>query len=210
MTLNSHSLGIPATANAYRIRFNGNSYVDTNLNYYAIILVASNSIDCLNNLFRGMKNRAVDATAPSIYYAGNTNISVTGTSDLRGKVYHSLLSNGINVESIGTAAPVRGVWNLGDRCLNSAGVVGQAKAWQCTTAGGAYSTTRADATPVTVNTWAKWSTGLTVWECTTAGTTTTGAPSISGKVVGDTVTDGSVTWTCRSLASAAFTSEGNL
>jgi hypothetical protein len=36
------------------------------------------------------------------------------------------------------------------------------------------------------------------------GTTTTGAPSIAGKVVGDTVVDGGVTWTMRSLTTAAF------
>lgn len=62
-----------------------------------------------------------------------------------------------------------------------------------------YTTTRADATAYTVGTRALWSTGLTVWECTTAGTSTTGAPSIAGKVVGDTLVDGTVTWTCRWL-----------
>lgn len=45
---------------------------------------------------------------------------------------------------------------------------------------------------------------------TTAGTSDGSAPDITGLVVGDTVVDGTVTWTLRSLTTAAFTSEGNL
>ena len=36
------------------------------------------------------------------------------------------------------------------------------------------------------------------------------APSIVGKVVGDTVADGTVTWTMRALTQANFVSAGNL
>lgn len=46
----------------------------------------------------------------------------------------------------------------------------------------------------------RWSAGttdqyLSLWRCTTAGTTAASAPSITGKVVGNTVSDGSVVWT---------------
>lgn len=109
-----------------------------------------------------------------------------------------------------TTTPVNGIWDLGDRIANLAGVVGQPKAWQCTTSGGAKSTTRANTTAYSLGIWATWTTGTTVWEVTTAGTTTGAAPSIVGKVVGDTVSDGSAVWTMRSLTTAVFTSEGNL
>lgn len=108
------------------------------------------------------------------------------------------------------AAPTKGVWAAGDEVRNTAPAVGSPKSWLNTAAGGASSTTRADATVVSVGTWAKWSTGTTVWECTTGGTTTTGAPSITGITVGQTVTDGTVVWTLRSTTQANFVSTGNL
>lgn len=110
----------------------------------------------------------------------------------------------------GTASPSVGVWNVGDRIVNSTPAVGSPKGWTNTAAGGASSTTRGDATAYTTGTWIKWPTGTTVWECTTAGTTTTGAPSITGITVGQTVTDGTVVWTLRATTQANFVSEGNL
>lgn len=62
---------------------------------------------------------------------------------------------------------------------------------------------------VTVN----WSTGTTVWSCLRPGTSASSAPSISGKVVGDTVVDGSVTWLLMALtpqAAVNFTGAENL
>lgn len=108
------------------------------------------------------------------------------------------------------ALPVKGTYIVGDRTINSAPAVGQPKAWTATVAGGLYSTTRADATAVALGVWAAWSTGTTIWECTAAGTTGTGAPSIVGKNIGDTVTDGTVTWTKKSATTATLVSEGNL
>ena len=69
---------------------------------------------------------------------------------------------------------------------------------------------RANSTAYPLNHWVQWSTGTTVWQCTTAGTSTGAAPSIVGKVVGDTVTDGTAVWTLRSLTTAVWTSEGDL
>jgi hypothetical protein len=110
----------------------------------------------------------------------------------------------------GTAAPALGAWNLGDRAIRVPPASGQPKAWSCTTAGGSYSTTRANLTAYAKNAWALWTTGTTVWRCTTAGTSDAAAPDITGKVVGDTVTDGTVVWTLMSLTSATWVSEGNL
>lgn len=108
------------------------------------------------------------------------------------------------------ASPTTGFWKRGARLNNTNAAVGSPKGWMNTNTGGASSTTRADATAYTVGTWAKWSTGTTVWECTTAGTSTTGAPDITGKTVGQTVADGTVVWTMRATTQANFVSEGNL
>jgi hypothetical protein len=109
-----------------------------------------------------------------------------------------------------SASPTKGVWTAADEVRNSAPAVGSPKSWLNTATGGASSTTRADATAISAGVYAKWSTGTTVWECTTAGTTTTGAPDITGKVVGNTVTDGTVVWTMRATTQANFVSTGNL
>jgi len=114
------------------------------------------------------------------------------------------------VEVYDLAAPLTQVWGIGDRCINRPAAVGTPKAWTCTVAGGSYSATRADSTAYAERVWIKWSSGTTVWECTTAGTSDSSAPSIVGKVVGDTVVDGGVTWTLRSLTAATWVSEGNL
>jgi len=58
---------------------------------------------------------------------------------------------------------------------------------------------RADSTAYTLGQKARWETGDTVWEVTSAGTSAATAPSITGKVVGDSVTDGTVTWQMTSL-----------
>lgn len=110
----------------------------------------------------------------------------------------------------GSASPQKGAWNRGDAVRNDTPSVGSPKGWTCTVAGGATSTTRSNSTVYAASVWAIWSTGTTVWEVTTAGTSAASAPSIVGKVVGDTVVDGTVTWTMRSLTTATFVSEGNL
>lgn len=58
---------------------------------------------------------------------------------------------------------------------------------------------RANSTAYTAGQKARWATGNTVWSVTSAGTSAATAPSITGKVVGDTVTDGTVIWTMTSL-----------
>ena len=202
---------IPASAAAVDIVYQNNSMIGTGGSRisYGVTLVASSFIDYQNNYHEWIANGAYLLTAPTILITNPRSLNVNGAPTLVGKVISRILNDGTHTESIGTASPTVGVYGLGDRIINSAGVIGQPKGWQTTTAGGAYSATRADATPYTVNTWIAWATGTTVYECTTAGISTTGAPAAATSV-GQTVTDGTVTWTCRSLTKAAYTSEGNL
>jgi hypothetical protein len=175
-----------------------------------VTLVASRLIKLVDVTVDGATSGTWNITAPDIEWRNNRFPSATLATIKSGRVYHTRLSDNLTVIASASASPTKGVWGLGDRIQNTVGTIGQPRGWITSTAGGAKSTTRADATPYTATTWIAWSTGTTVWECTTAGTSTTGAPSIVGKVVGDTVTDGTVVWTCRSLTTAAFTSEGNL
>jgi hypothetical protein len=77
-------------------------------------------------------------------------------------------------------------------------------------AGGATSTTRANTTVYAVGVWALWTTGTTVWECIVAGTSAGAAPSIVGKLPGDTVVDNTVTWRMMSLTRATLVALANL
>jgi hypothetical protein len=110
------------------------------------------------------------------------------------------LGGGARIDSA-AAQPVKKVYTSGDHTLDSSKAT---DGWLCITSGGAFSTTRANTTAYATGVWAAWPTGTTVWECTVAGTSTNPAPSIVGKGVGDTVVDGTVTWTMRSLTQASF------
>lgn len=146
---------------------------------------------------------ALNLKAFSIYALDNASDVSLYTSLLTDRPYDP------NMQLV-SAIPVKGVYATNTIIKRYPFTVGQPKGWYTTTGGGASSTTRADATAYAAGVWAKWPSGTTVWECTTAGTSTTGAPSIVGKVVGDTVEDGTAIWTMRSLTTVAFTSEGNL
>jgi len=76
------------------------------------------------------------------------------------------------------------------------------------------SATRANLTAYAVGALVKWSTGTTIWECTTAGTTAASAPSIAtggvaglAKVIGQSVTDGSVVWIMRGQSNIKYNLE---
>jgi hypothetical protein len=119
-------------------------------------------------------------------------------------------------EYYGSAAPTSGVYKRGTHVWNSAAASGAAPYWVQTTnatSSGASGGTRANTTEVSLGAWRAWDSGTTVWECTTAGTTDGSAPSIAGKVVGDTVAEGgtsTVVWTMRSLTAATWTAAANL
>jgi hypothetical protein len=110
----------------------------------------------------------------------------------------------------GTAIPAAGVFKAGDRVMNSAPAVGQPKGWINTADGARTTTTRANSTAYALGTWATWTTGTTAWECTTAGNSAAAAPDITGKVVGNTIADGTAVWTMRATTAANFVSEGVL
>ena len=104
--------------------------------------------------------------------------------------------------------PVSGVWTRGYTIDQLNAAVGAAKGWVCTVAGGASTGTWAASTAyATRGIWYETSTGV-VMEVTTAGTTSATEPVPT--VIGQVVTDGTVTWTCRSLTASTFVSTGNL
>jgi len=105
----------------------------------------------------------------------------------------------------GTTPPTNGIWGVGDYCENTNLVVGQPVGWGCTVAGGSYSVTRANTTSYNDGAWALWTTGTTVWRCVAAGISANSPPSIVGKVVGNTVNDGTVIWQLMSLSVTSST-----
>ena len=104
----------------------------------------------------------------------------------------------------GSAAPTVGVYAVGDRVEHTAPAPSGFSGWVCTTAGGSVSAAWAGTTAYTLGTWV--SSGSVVYECTTAGTSGGTAPTPPG--VGLTVVDGSVTWTQRATAIAAWKTAG--
>lgn len=158
----------------------------------------------------GLSNDTYPAT--KIKFINNTVNGVCGDAiDCRYATSGSFNIIGLDAPLCGTfidgtfpRVPTTGVWGIQNIVYDKTPTSGSYIGSVCTQAGGAKSTTRANITAYTVNTWALWSTGTTVWKCTVAGTTDVAAPSIVGKVVGNTVVDGTVTWTMMSLTTAIF------
>ena len=76
------------------------------------------------------------------------------------------------------------------------------------------SATRANSTVYSEGDLVKWNSGTTVWECITAGTSAGSAPSIAtggeaggAKVIGQSVTDGSVVWIMRGITNTKYNLE---
>jgi hypothetical protein len=102
--------------------------------------------------------------------------------------------------------PTSGDYAVGTRIVNSSPAIGSPKGWVVTTAGLAYSSTRANSTAYNVGDFVKWTTGSNIYECIKAGTTAATPPAAGAGVV----TDGDVQWLYRGNTTAVFTSEGNL
>ena len=104
----------------------------------------------------------------------------------------------------GTAAPTSGVYLVGDRVEHSAPAPGGSLGWVCTTAGGNGSAAWAATTAYVVGAWI--TEGNRVYECVTAGTSGSTAPTPPG--LGATVVDGTVTWLHRQTGVAAWKAYG--
>jgi hypothetical protein len=148
------------------------------------------------------------------------NLPTTDTTNT--KVYHNFFDKNVYVTDINSEwnkggyslrttiespiFPVKGDYALGTRIINSLPSVGSPKSWVVTTAGLAYSSTRANSSNYNVGDFIKWSTGSNVYECVQAGTTAS-TPPLAGAGI---VVDGGVQWLYRGNTVATFTSEGNL
>jgi hypothetical protein len=162
----------------------------------------------------GGKVSAQGASAIGVRYLGTVTDSVINPASWGHLLPGSWISNGatnltrhrlLRPTSVG-ALPTDGLWLRGEEILNATAAVGSPKSWICTTTGGASSAQWAASTAYTVGTWVRGAT-TGVWECKVAGTS--GATEPTGNI-GDTVTDGTVTWVKRYSNFAAFTSTGNL
>ena len=125
-----------------------------------------------------------------------------------GAAAHQILTNGSNFNS--TQPPEAGVWESGDIAWAYDVPAGGIPGYMCISSGGSYSSTRANNTSYSVGDWVLWDSGTTVWMCTTAGTTDSSPPDISGKVPGDTVTDGTVVWTMMATTYAEWKALANI
>jgi hypothetical protein len=110
-----------------------------------------------------------------------TKKSSTPTDFANGWVMDSLISSS-------ATTPTSGTWSLGNQIQNSAPTPSGNMGWVCTTAGIACGTTWAATTAYTVN--QQVFSGTKVYQCTTAGTSGSTAPTSTGT----TITDGSVVW----------------
>jgi len=125
-----------------------------------------------------------------------------------GSATHKVDSTGSNFSS--SPPPTAGTWVRGDVAWDYAPSAGGPPGYVCVTTGGSYGSTRANSTNYSVGDWVLWSSGTTVWMCITAGTTDSSAPDITGKTVGDTVTDGTVVWLMMSTTAAEWKAMADL
>lgn len=104
--------------------------------------------------------------------------------------------------------PDGGLWNNGDRVVQSFVEVGRVKGWVCSKTGGAVKSTLVAGSSVVGGDWYQFTTGSTVWEVLVGGVLAADAPDITLKSVGDTINHGTATLVLRSLTTAAFISDG--
>jgi hypothetical protein len=193
---------------------------------WAILVINSDTADAKFHDIRIADNTITKATAAgpmrgiSIQGAGTiTDVTVVGL----GKVSNianlaniasntgsdtALVSILPRVESIATAtSPTSGVWRVGDQLLHdnvaASGTLGKV----CTTAGGAVqAAVWAVATAYIVGQWVRTS-GNKVLECIVGGTSHASTEP-NPTVLGDPVTDNTVTWAYRATALAVFKTFG--
>lgn len=102
------------------------------------------------------------------------------------------------------ALPAVGVWDRGAPIYSTVAAAGASPGWIVTTAGGAGAAWAATIAKA-AGAWVKSTAGGRAFEATVAGTTGGAEPAaFATAAVGDTVVDGTVTWTCRATAQAVF------
>jgi hypothetical protein len=215
--------GINAYGNISGLNINSNYIINPSLslrNGYDAIFITSNtgnivdSVRVSNNTFTD--NQTITNARSGVLFYGNGGTLTNSYSDQNRAAPISISSTvilgtaSVLVDGAIPSVPISGYWVLG-RYPNATPTIGQPKGWFCTTKGFAYNTTRANSTLYTgVGQTVLWTTGTTVWALSVNGTTASSPPSITGKNIGDTVVDGTATWTLRSNTAAVFVSEGNL
>lgn len=204
-------------------RISGTSALGIALNDCGVVDISSNSVNVGSSgtafysensyspskriRIRGLTVEESCNTVYDIRFATRGSILIDNNTDA--PLYTTLVDG-----SFYLSTPIAGLWGKSVQIANLGVASGGYIGWVCTTAGGANAGVRANSTSYAFSSstqsgdWVQWSTGNTVWECTVSGTTAGSAPSIVGKVVGDTVVDGTVTWTMRSTTPAVFKTYG--
>ena len=171
-------------------------------------LTADRYIKFTNNILDNFqKYGGAQLSATDILFENNKQYNCSGTISFTGRHFNKILPNG-NVFTEGTTAPTSGSWKKGDICWNTSPSSGGTIGWTCVRTGQAAPTWQASTDYAVGDKVVPTSDNTYYYECTVAGTSGSSEPTWP-TTVGDTVTDGSVTWECKGTA-VLFKEFGNV
>jgi len=207
-TNNSHAINIYSDNTIENIVFSSNVIKNDAAAFYTVHLTADRYIKFTNNILDNFqKYGGAQLSATDILFENNKQYNCSGTISFTGRHFNKILPNG-NVFTEGTTAPTSGSWKKGDICWNTSPSSGGTIGWTCVRTGQAAPTWQASTDYAVGDKVVPTSDNTYYYECTVAGTSGSSEPTWP-TTVGDTVTDGSVTWECKGTA-VLFKEFGNV